>query len=137
MVQEGGFPIKLAKGGKGVEIASKAKETREFNGRHFVMEESLSGDFALIKGWKADTKGNIVFRKTTRNFNIDAATAGKVCIAEVEQIVHEGELGPDEIHLPGIFVDRVVKGDKYEKRIEKLKTSDEEPTKSKDADVTI
>jgi len=86
------------------------------------MEEAIVGDFALVKAWKADTRGNLVFRGTSRNFNADAATAGKVCIAEVEEIVEAGELHPDEIHLPGVYVHRLVKGDGYEKRIEKRTT---------------
>ncbi len=84
------------------------------------MEEAITGDFALIKAWKADTKGNLVFRATSRNFNPDCGKAAKVCIAEVEEIVPAGEIHPDDIHLPGIYVNRLVKGEKYEKRIEKL-----------------
>jgi len=90
-----------------------------FDGRPFVMEEAIKGDFALIKAWKADTRGNLVFKQTARNFNPDCACAGKICIAEVEEIVQPGELGPDEIHLPGIYVHRILKGSHYEKRIEK------------------
>jgi acyl CoA:acetate/3-ketoacid CoA transferase alpha subunit len=82
------------------------------------MEESITGDFSLIKGWKADKAGNIIFRKTANNFNENMAKAGKICIAEVEEIVEIGELDPDQIHLPGIYVDRLVVGQKYEKRIE-------------------
>jgi acyl CoA:acetate/3-ketoacid CoA transferase alpha subunit len=82
------------------------------------MEESITGDFSLIKGWKADKAGNIIFRKTANNFNENCAKAGKICIAEVEEIVEIGELDPDQIHLPGIYVDRLVVGQKYEKRIE-------------------
>ena len=83
------------------------------------MEKSITGDFALIKGYKADTKGNIIFNKTARNLNPDCAVAGRITIAEVEEIVPEGQLDPDHIHLPGIYVDRVIKGEKYEKKIEK------------------
>jgi 3-oxoacid CoA-transferase len=122
LVQEGGFPIKLSKDGKSVVIPSEPREVREFNGKNYVMEKTITGDFALIKGWKADTKGNVVFRKTARNFNADAATAGKICIAEVEEIVHEGQLDPDEVHLPGVYVHRIIKGENYEKRIEKETT---------------
>lgn len=136
MVEEGGFPIKLGKDGKSVEIASQKKEVREFNGRHFVMENSITGDYALVKGWKADTKGNVIFRKTARNFNVDAATAGKICIAEVEELVQEGELDPDDVHLPGVYVHRVIKGDSYEKRIEKMTISDSEQTTGKAQDVS-
>ncbi len=124
LVQEGGFPIKLGKDGKTVEIASANKEVRQFNGRNYILENSIKGDYALIKGWKGDTKGNIIFRKTARNFNADAATAGKICIAEVEELVQEGELEPDSIHLPGVYVHRIIKGNGYEKRIEKVTTSD-------------
>jgi len=119
IVQEGGFPIKLGKDKKSVVIASDKKEVKEFDGKNYVMERSITGDFALIKGWKADTKGNIVFNKTARNFNHDCATAGKITVAEVEEIVPEGQLNPDEIHLPGIYVHRLIKGEKYDKKIER------------------
>jgi 3-oxoacid CoA-transferase len=118
VIQEGGFPIKFNKDGT-VAITSKARETRNFHGHNYVMEEAIRGDFSLIKAWKADTKGNLIFKATSRNFNPDCAKAGKVCIAEVEEIVEAGTLKPDEIHLPGIFVHRIVKGPKFEKRIEK------------------
>jgi 3-oxoacid CoA-transferase len=120
VIQEGGFPIKYNTDGKTVAISSKPRETRSFNGRNYVLEEAITGDFALIKAWKADTSGNLVFRATARNFNPDCAKAAKVAIVEVEEIVPAGTLTPDEIHLPGIYIDRVVKGEKYEKRIEKL-----------------
>ena len=87
------------------------------------MQEAIIGDFALVKAWKADTRGNLVFKGTARNFNADAAMSGKICIAEVEEIVPEGSLDPDEIHLPGVFVHRIIKGHSYEKRIEKVTTS--------------
>jgi len=119
IVQEGGFPIKVGKDRKSVVIASEKKEVKEFDGKHYVMERCITGDFALIKGWKADTKGNIIFNKTARNFNYDCATAGKITVAEVEEIVPEGQLNPDEIHLPGIYVHRLIKGEKYEKKIER------------------
>jgi 3-oxoacid CoA-transferase len=118
VIQEGGFPIKFNKDGS-VAIASEARETRNFHGHNYVMEEAIRGDFSLIKAWKADTKGNLIFKATSRNFNPDCAKAGKVCIAEVEEIVEAGSLKPDEIHLPGIFVHRIVKGPSFEKRIEK------------------
>uniref|UniRef100_A0A7S3D1H7 Succinyl-CoA:3-ketoacid-coenzyme A transferase n=1 Tax=Palpitomonas bilix TaxID=652834 RepID=A0A7S3D1H7_9EUKA len=120
VIQEGGFPIKYKPGGKEVEIASEPRETRVFNGRNYVMEEAIWGDFALIKAHKADTLGNLIFNKTARNFNQPMATAGKICIAEVEEIVEPGELAADEIHLPGIYVQRIVKGEKFEKPIERL-----------------
>lgn len=119
VVQEGGFPIKLGKDKKSIVIASDKKEIKEFDGKNYVMERSITGDFALIKGYKADTKGNIIFNKTARNFNYDCATAGRITVAEVEEIVPEGTLRPDEIHLPGIYVHRLIKGEKYEKKIER------------------
>lgn len=122
IIQQGGFPIKYAADKKTVEISSDVKEVRNFNGKNYVMEESITGDFALIKGQKADTKGNLIFNKTARNFNQDVATAGKITVAEVEEIVPEGELKPDEIHLPGIYVNRVIKGDFFEKKIERRTT---------------
>jgi 3-oxoacid CoA-transferase len=125
VVQEGGFPIKLASDGKSPEIKSEPKEVREFDGRKFVLEKAIYGDFAFIKGWKADKQGNVVFRKTANNFNRDAATAAKCTIVEVEEIVENGALDPDHVHLPGIYVHRIIKGDNYEKRIEKLKLYDE------------
>jgi len=119
IIQEGGFPIKY-NADKTVAIASKPRETRSFNGRNFVLEEAITGDFALVKAWKADTLGNLVFRATARNFNPDCAKAAKITIAEVEEIVEPGALKPDEIHLPGIYVARIVKATQNEKRIEKL-----------------
>ncbi|GAM20009.1 hypothetical protein SAMD00019534_031840 [Acytostelium subglobosum LB1] len=121
LVEEGGFPIKFAADGSGkVEIMSKPREVRKFDGRTYVLEEAITGDFALVKAWKADTRGNLVFRNTARNFNPPMATAGRITIAEVEEIVEAGELKPDEIHLSGIYVARVIKGPSYEKRIERL-----------------
>ena len=118
LVQEGGFPIKYSSDGK-IIISSPKKELRNFNGKTYVMEETITGDFAFIKGYKADRKGNILFRKTARNFNYDCATAGKICIAEVEEIV-DGYLNPDEVHLPGIYVHRIVKGDSSLSKCEKI-----------------
>lgn len=135
LVQEGGFPIKLGKDGKTVEIPSEKREVREFNGKNYVLESSIVGDFSLIKGWKGDSKGNIIFKKTARNFNPDAATAGKICIAEVEELVEDGEIKPDEVHLPGVYVHRIIKGEKYEKRIERVTTSDKQKSVSKGQDV--
>ena len=109
MIQEGGFPIKY-RADKSVEITSEPRETRNFNGRNYVMEEAITGDFALVKAWKGDTDGNLVFRATARNFNPECAKAAKVCIAEVEELVEPGQLDPDEIHLPGIYVQRIIKG---------------------------
>jgi 3-oxoacid CoA-transferase subunit A len=93
------------------------KEQRQFNGRDYILEEAITGDFAIIKAWKADKFGNLVYRKTARNFNPLAATAGKITVVEVEEIVEPGELDPDEIHTPGIYVNRVIQGT-FEKRIE-------------------
>jgi 3-oxoacid CoA-transferase len=126
VVQEGGFPIKLASDGKTPVIKSEPREVREFEGRKYVMERAIYGDFAFVKGWKADKQGNVVFRKTANNFNRDCATAAKCTIVEVEEIVENGQIDPDHVHLPGVFVHRLIKGDKYEKRIEKLKLLSEE-----------
>ena len=124
IIQEGGFPIKYARDGKTVEIASKPRETREIDGRNYVLEEAIKGDFSLVKAWKGDRNGNLVFRATARNFNPDCARAGKICVAEVEELVEPGVLKPDEIHLPGIFVQRIIQGKNYTKQIEKLTLSD-------------
>jgi 3-oxoacid CoA-transferase len=118
IIEEGGFPIKLSPDGKPL-ILSPKKEVREFNGVKYVMEETIRGDFALVKAYKADRKGNLIFRKTARNFNHDCATAANVCIAEVEEIVDDC-LDPDQVHLPGIYVDRIVLGDKSLYRAEKI-----------------
>lgn len=113
-----GIPAFYTKTGYGTLIA-EGKETRQFNDEWFVMETSLNADVALIKAWKADKSGNLMFNKTARNFNPLAATAGKVCIVEVEEIVEIGELDADQIHLPGIYVQRIVLNSVPEKRIEK------------------
>ncbi|CAD7946324.1 unnamed protein product [Amoebophrya sp. A25] len=119
MIQEGGFPIRQ-KNDKHPEMPAQPLEMRTFNGKDYVMETALPGDWALVKGWKADEMGNVIFRSTANNFNGVMAAAGKTCIVEVEEIVPTGTLGPDEIHLPSIHVDRLVLGRKYEKRIEKV-----------------
>ena len=108
VIQEGGFPIKLNPDGT-TNIGSEPREVREFNGRHYVMERAITGDYALVKAWKGDTRGNLVFRGTTKNFNVDAAKAGRITIAEVEELVQPGELNPDDIHVPGVFVQRIFK----------------------------
>ncbi len=113
-----GIPAFYTKTGYGTLVA-EGKETRQFNGEWYVMEESLTADLALVKAWKADKAGNLLFRKTARNFNPLAAMAGEVCIVEVEEIVETGELDPDQIHLPGIYVHRIVHNPNPEKRIEK------------------
>ena len=117
-IQQGGFPIKMGQDG-GIAIGSEPKETREFNGRHYVLENAIHGDYAIVKAWKADTMGNLVFRSTANNFNEDMAKAGKITIAEVEEVVEPGQIPPDQIHVPGIYVDRVIHGGIYEKRIER------------------
>ncbi|KAJ1944106.1 Succinyl-CoA:3-ketoacid coenzyme A transferase 1, mitochondrial [Linderina macrospora] len=119
-VEKGGIPIKYAKDGKGVLIESQPRETKMFNGRKYLMENGLTGDFALIKAWKADEEGNLVFKYAANNFNGPMATAGKITIAEVEEIVPVGTLKPNDIHIPGIHVHRLIKGETYEHRIEKL-----------------
>lgn len=124
VIQEGGFPIKY-NADKSVAIKSLPRETRNFNGRNYVMEEAITGDFSLVKAWKGDTNGNLVFRSTARNFNPECAKAGKICIAEVEELVEPGQIAPDDIHLPGIYVNRIIKGSNYEKRIEKLTVAGE------------
>lgn len=114
-----GIPAFFTATGYGTAVA-EGKETREYNGKMYVLEEAYpKADFALVKAWKADRFGNLVFRKTAANFNPMIATAGKITVAEVEEIVEPGELDPNEIHTPGIFVQRVIKGE-FEKRIEKI-----------------
>jgi 3-oxoacid CoA-transferase subunit A len=112
-----GIPAFFTKTAVGTDLA-KGKETREFDGATYVMERGITGDLAIVKAWKADKEGNLVYRKTSRNFNPLAATAGKVTVAEVEEIVENGTLDPDSIHTPGIFVQRIFKGEHFEKRIE-------------------
>jgi 3-oxoacid CoA-transferase subunit A len=111
-----GIPAFFTPTGVGTEVA-KGKETRSFEGRDYILENAIKGEFAFVRAWKADTFGNLVFRKTARNFNPMIATAGKITIAEVEEIVPMGALEPDQIHTPGIFVQRVFQA-KQEKRIE-------------------
>ena len=112
-----GIPAFFTATGFGTVVA-EGKETREFDGKHYVMETALIADVALVKAWKADKAGNLVFRKTARNFNPACAMAGKVCVVEVEEVVETGELDPDQVHLPGIYVDRIVVNASPEKRIE-------------------
>lgn len=113
-----GIPAFFTRTGYGTLIA-EGKETRQFNGEWYVMEESLTADIALVKAYKADKAGNLVFNKTARNFNPLAAMAGKVCVVEVDHLVETGELDPDQIHLPGIYVQRIIHNPNAEKRIEK------------------
>jgi 3-oxoacid CoA-transferase subunit A len=117
-----GVPAFFTPAGFGTEVA-KGKETREFDGRMYVMERGITGDFAIVKAWKGDRYGNLVFRLTARNFNPLCAMAGRTTIAEVEELVEVGQIHPDEVHLPGVFVQRVVVGGgKHEKRIERRTT---------------
>jgi 3-oxoacid CoA-transferase subunit A len=112
-----GIPAFFTATGYGTPIG-EGKEVREFHGRKYILEESITGDFAIVKGWKADRYGNVIYRHTARNFNPLAATAGKITVVEVEEIVEPGELDIDNIHTPGIYVDRVIQGT-FEKRIER------------------
>ena len=112
-----GIPAFFTATGYGTVVA-EGKETREFDGKHYVLETALRADVSLIKAWKADEAGNLVFRKTARNFNPACAMAGKVCVVEVEEIVPVGAIDPDQVHLPGIYVDRIVLNATPEKRIE-------------------
>ncbi|MGE7768108.1 CoA transferase subunit A [Peribacillus sp. NPDC096540] len=117
-----GIPAFYTATGVGTEVA-EGKEHKEFDGRKYIMEKGLVGDFAFIKAWKSDPFGNLIYRKTARNFNPVVATAGKITIAEVEELVNIGELDPDEIHTPGVYVQKIFVGNHYQKRIEKLTTT--------------
>ncbi|GAA0192289.1 CoA transferase subunit A [Fulvivirga kasyanovii] len=112
-----GIPAFFTPAGYGTEVA-EGKEVREFHGKKYLMEEWLQADFALVKAWKGDTAGNLIYKGTARNFNPMMAAAGKITIAEVEELVPAGELDPNEIHTPGIYVQRIFEGKDYEKRIE-------------------
>ncbi len=116
-----GIPAFYTKTGVGTQVA-EGKETREFNGETYVMETGLRADLSIVKAWKADELGNLVYRKTARNFNPMMAMAGNITVAEVEEIVPSSELSADQIHTPGIFVQRMIKGDHFEKRIEQVTT---------------
>lgn len=127
LTPQGTLAEKIRAGGAGIPafytatgygtLVAEGKDTREFNGRHYVLEESLRADFSLIRAWKADTMGNLIYRKTAMNFNPMMATAGKITVAEVEEIVPAGALDPEHVHTPGIYVNRVIQG-RFEKRIE-------------------
>ena len=114
-----GIPAFFTPAGYGTEVA-EGKETREFDGKMYVMERWLRADYSLVKAWKGDTEGNLVYRNTARNFNPMMAMAGTITIAEVEHLVEPGEIEPDHVHTPGIFVHRIFQGKDYEKRIEQL-----------------
>ncbi|QNK63331.1 CoA transferase subunit A [Pedobacter sp. PAMC26386] len=112
-----GMPAIFTPAGVGTEVA-EGKEIRNFNGKDYLMEYAFDADFAIVKAWKGDTAGNLIFRSTSRNFNPVMAMAGKITIAEVEELVEPGELDPDHIHTPGVYVHRIFQGSDYEKRIE-------------------
>lgn len=114
-----GIPAFFVPAGYGTEVA-EGKEVREYNGKPHLLELALTADFAIVKAWKGDTHGNLIYRHTANNFNHAMATAGKITIAEVEELVEAGELDPNQIHTPGIFVQRIFQGCNYEKRIERL-----------------
>lgn len=114
-----GIPAFFTKTGYGTLIA-EGKETRQFDGDWYVMETGLKADLSIVKAWRADRSGNLVFRKTARNFNPMMATAGKVCVAEVEELVEVGGIDPDQVHVPSIYVKRLIQGTAFEKRIERL-----------------
>ncbi len=128
LVPQGTLAERLRAGGAGIPgfytrtafgtRLAEGKETKEFDGREYVLEKGIRADVSLVKAWKGDKMGNLIFRKTARNFNPMIATCGAVCVAEVEELVEMGNLSPDEIHLPGIYVDRIIRGETYEKRIE-------------------
>ncbi|MFN7903568.1 MAG: CoA transferase subunit A [Pseudobdellovibrionaceae bacterium] len=117
-----GIPGFFTATGVGTKVA-EGKESRKFNGREYILEEGIVGDFAIVKAWKGDRFGNLIYRKTARNFNPMAATAGKITIAEVEELVEIGELEPDQIHTPGVYVQRIFQGKNYQKRIEQKTVS--------------
>ncbi|MEW7289399.1 CoA transferase subunit A [Aquimarina sp. 2304DJ70-9] len=114
---QGGFPAFYTPAGFGTEVA-EGKETREFNGKMYVLEHAFKADFAFVKAWKGDEAGNLIFKGTARNFNPCMSGAAKITVAEVEELVPAGTLDPDHIHIPGIFVQRIFQGERYEKRIE-------------------
>lgn len=120
-----GIPGFYTKTGVGTQVA-EGKEHKDFDGETYILERGIFADLCLIKGWKADKAGNLMFRKTARNFNAPMATAGKICVAEVEEIVEVGELDPDCIHVPGIYVKRLINGSPYDKKIEFRMTRERE-----------
>ncbi|WP_378180612.1 CoA transferase subunit A [Aquimarina sp. SS2-1] len=114
---QGGFPAFYTPAGYGTEVA-EGKETREFNGKMYILEQAFKADFAFVKAWKGDEAGNLIFKGTARNFNPCMCGAATITVAEVEELVPAGTLDPNQIHIPGIFVQRIFQGEKYEKRIE-------------------
>lgn len=131
LVHEGGSPIKYGEKGK-VALQSQRREMKEFNGKPYIMEEAITGDYALVRAYKADEMGNLIFNKSARNFNPPMCKAAKITIAEVEEIVPVGDLKPDEIHIPGIFVHRIIRS-KFEKRIERLQVRKPEGAPKKES----
>ena len=130
LIQEGGAPIKYSQAEKDkIEVASSPKETRVFNGINYVLEEAITGDFALIKAWRADTLGNIQFRQSAGNFNNPMCKASKCTIVEVEEIVKPGTIAPNDVHIPSIFCHRLIKGKDYKKPIERPMYAQEGPVK--------
>ena len=119
---QSGFPAIFTPAGFGTEVAV-GKETREFDGKTYVLERAFKADFSFVKAWKGDTAGNLIFKGTARNFNPNMCGAATITVAEVEELVPVGNLDPNQIHIPGIFVQRIVKGENYEKRIEQLTLS--------------
>ena len=117
-----GMPAIYTPAGIGTEVAI-GKEVRNFNGKDYLLEKAFEANFAVVKAWKGDTAGNLIFKATSRNFNTVMAMAGKITIAEVEELVEPGELDPNHIHVPGVYIHRIFKGSDYEKRIEKKTTS--------------
>ncbi len=127
-----GIPAFFTKTGVGT-LVSEGKEIRNFDGDDYVMERGLVADLSIIKAWKGDHEGNLIYRKTARNFNPMMATAGKACVVEVEHLVEPGQLDPDHIHTPGIYVDRIIAGARFEKRIERVTTRPRDTAPAKDA----
>ena len=122
---QSGFPAIFTPAGYGTEVA-EGKEVREFDGKMYVLEHAFKADFAFVKAWKGDSAGNLIFKGTAKNFNINMCGAAKITVAEVEELVPLGELHPNEIHVPGIFVQRIFQGNNYEKRIEQRTTRKKE-----------
>ncbi|XP_053516642.1 succinyl-CoA:3-ketoacid coenzyme A transferase 2, mitochondrial-like [Artibeus jamaicensis] len=133
LVQEGGAPIRYDHDGH-IAIMSQPREVREFHGQHYLLERAITADFALVKGWKADRAGNVIFRKSARNFNVPMCKAAEISVVEVEEIVDVGSFAPEDIHVPHIYVDRVIQGKKYKKVIEHLTIRKEEDEKPKSSD---
>lgn len=127
-----GIPAFFTKTGVGTLVA-EGKEIRNFDGDDYVMERGLVADLSIIKAWKGDSEGNLIYRKTARNFNPMMATAGKACVVEVEHLVEPGQLDPDHIHTPGIYVDRIIAGARFEKRIERVTTRPRDTATGKEA----